>query len=385
MSGIAVLALNDLRLTLRDRPAFFWLVLLPVAMMWIFGGLGSQRPLPRVGLGLDDRDRGWVARALVEELRDGGILLSDPATRAEGQAAPPRTLVIPDGFTAAVLAGRPRTLRLEHVPGSNEEFGFAAEVQLTRAIVRTLGRLAEMGQAARTSDMGDGAAALQRFRELAQREPLVRVGASIAGAGRPVPGGLAQSVPGALTFTVLMMVSIYGAVFLTLEKRGGVLRRQAAAPLTPATLLLGKLAGRLLIAGLQIAVLLSAGRFVFGISWGASPAGLVLLASSFALAVAGLAVLLGAVLSTPAQASIVGWSVAMVQAALGGCWWPSEVMPGWLRTVSHALPTAWAMDGFHALISFGRGAEAVIVPSLVLAGFGLLFTALGARLLRFEA
>jgi hypothetical protein len=42
------------------------------------------------------------------------------------------------------------------------------------------------------------------------------------------------------------------------------------------------------------------------------------------------------------------------------------------------------MDGFHALISFGRGIEAVVLPAAVLLGFAALFAALGARLLRFD-
>ena len=101
------------------------------------------------------------------------------------------------------------------------------------------------------------------------------------------------------------------------------------------------------------------------------------------IAVAGLATLLGAVLHTPAQASSVGWIVAMVLAALGGCWWPSEVMPAWMRTAAHALPTAWAMDAFHALISFGQGLDAVLLPCTVLLGFAVVFSVLGARYLSF--
>ena len=72
----------------------------------------------------------------------------------------------------------------------------------------------------------------------------------------------------------------------------------------------------------------------------------------------------------------------MVMAALGGCWWPSEVVPRWLWRASHVFPTAWAMDAFHALISFGGGIEAVWLPALVLFGFGALFSLLGVRFLR---
>jgi ABC-type multidrug transport system permease subunit len=67
---------------------------------------------------------------------------------------------------------------------------------------------------------------------------------------------------------------------------------------------------------------------------------------------------------------------------MGGCWWPSEVMPEWLQRSAHVFPTAWAMDGFHALISFGRGFPAVALPCAVLLGFGAAFSWIGARRLR---
>ena len=105
-------------------------------------------------------------------------------------------------------------------------------------------------------------------------------------------------------------------------------------------------------------------------------------ATSFAAA--GLATLLGAVLSTPEQAQSVGWISGRMLAALGGCWWPAELMPRWLYTAAHALPSTWAMEGFHALISFGRGLDGVWLPAAVLLGFGLGATALGARFLRYE-
>jgi ABC-2 type transport system permease protein len=181
---------------------------------------------------------------------------------------------------------------------------------------------------------------------------------------------------------VLMMTLIYGGIFLVIEKQQGMLRRQMALPLSRRTLLAGKLLGRLTIAALQVVLLLTVARLVFGLSLGSSPLGLLLLTASYALAVACLSILLGAVFATTEQVSMVGWIASMVLAGLGGCWWPSEVMPEWLQMASHVLPTAWAMDGFHALISFGRGLEGVAVPSLVLLGFGAVFGLLGARFLR---
>ncbi|MCP3997066.1 MAG: ABC transporter permease, partial [bacterium] len=354
MSKIWSLAVNDLRLTFRDRPAFVWLLVMPVAMMWLFGGMGGGAGSgPSISLSVANHDDGWLGAAIVDELRDESIVLDE---RTDLEEAPVRTLVIPEGFTRGVLGGEQQVLRLEKEEGTNEDFGLAAQVHIVRGVVRSLGRLVEMGDLATQ----DPAVLRARFTELGTRDPLVKLAASDAGQGRRVPQGRAQSVPGIMTFVVMMMTLIYGGVFLTVEKQSGMLRRQAATPLSRSQLFCGKFGGRLLLAAIQLAVLVSVGRFVFGISWGRSPAGLLLLLVCYAIAVASLSTLLGSVARDPGQASSIGWILGMILAALGGCWWPSEVMPRWLWSAAHLLPTAWAMDGFHSLISFGHGLAEVV-------------------------
>ena len=385
---IFLLARNDLRLTLRDRSSLFFLLLLPVAFTWFFGAVSSRGTTdgpPRIALDVVDEDVGWLSRAFVGELQSEGVSLREIQPEDEESTANRvRTLRIPVGFTERVLDGEQQVLRLEKEPGSSEEFGLAAQVHITRAIVRTVSRLVEMEELTTGGSPVREEVALEEFRRLSDRADLVRLEVSVAGAGREVPSGFAQSVPGMLTMMVLMMTLIYGAVYLSVERRSGMLRRLAGTPITRTQIYLGKVLGRILIAGLQIAVLLLAGTFLFGISWGRSPVGLILVLVAYAGSVAGLSTLLGAVVRTPEQASGLGWLLSMVLAALGGTWWPSEVMPRWMWRAAHALPTAWAMDAFHALISFGRGLEAVLLPSGVLLLFGLVFALLGARFLRYD-
>ncbi len=377
MSKIWKLAVNDLRLTFRDRPAFIWMLVMPVAMMWLFGGMGGGGGAnPSISLSVANHDDGWLGSAVVDELRDESIVLGERTD----EATPVRTLVIPEGFTRGVLAGEQQVLRLEKEEGTSQDFGLAAQVHIVRGVVRSLGRLVEMGDL----NAQESTALRAQFAELGARDPLVKLDVSDAGQGRRVPQGRAQSVPGIMTFVVMMMTLIYGGVFLTVEKQSGMLRRQATTPLSRSELFFGKLGGRLLLAAIQLAVLVTVGGFVFGISWGRSPAGLLLLLLCYAIAVASLSTLLGSIARDPGQASSLGWILGMVLAALGGCWWPSEVMPRWLWTAAHLLPTAWAMDGFHSLISFGHGLAEVVVPSLALLGFGVFFTILGARFLQVD-
>ena len=74
---------------------------------------------------------------------------------------------------------------------------------------------------------------------------------------------------------------------------------------------------------------------------------------------------------------------SLVMAAMGGCWWPMEVMPDFMKTVGHLFPTAWAMDALHQLMSFGGGLAQIQLELLILALFALVTTGLAARFLRF--
>jgi ABC-type multidrug transport system permease subunit len=365
------LALNDLRLTWRDRASFFWMLALPVGLMaffGMFGGGGSSK----ARLTVVDEDGGWLAQAFVRQIAGAQIEVV-PAKPGEKKV---RTLVIPKGFTENVLAGKQQTLAVEKEKDADTGFSMASEAAVLHATVSTLAHLVEMKQAG-TLPQGNAA-----FAALSAREPRVKLAVRQAGHGQAVPRGRQQSVPGILTMTVLMMTVIYGGVFLTQEKSEGTLRRQLAGPVGRTHVLAGKVLGRVAIAAVQIVLLLVVGRFLFGVSFGHSPLGLALLLAGYAFCTAGLATFLGAVLKNAEQASALGWITAMVMAALGGCWWPSEVVPRWLWKASHVFPTAWAMDAFHALISFGRGLEAVWLPALVLFAFGAVFSLLGVRFLR---
>jgi ABC-type multidrug transport system permease subunit len=347
--------------------------------MWLFGNMGGGGGgAPKVALTVIDRDGGWLAQSFAGELAGPNVALKvlkgDDVDAGTAKAAT-RWIELPAGFTENALAGKQQRLKIETGDDAPSDYSRAAEVVVARAIVRTLARVAELGQS-------KGPPSVAAYEALRSRPPIVSLETANAGRGTAVPQGVAQSVPGIMTFTVLMMTLIYGAVFLTIEKREGMLKRQLTLPISRTTILYGKVLGRMLIAALQIGILVLAGRFLFHLDFGQSMPALLALLGSYAFAVAGIATFLGAILANPEQGSIVGWLASMVMAAMGGCWWPSEVMPEWLRTATHVFPTTWAMDAFHALISFGRGFEAVALPCAVLLGFGVIFSWLAARKLQ---
>jgi ABC-type multidrug transport system permease subunit len=104
----------------------------------------------------------------------------------------------------------------------------------------------------------------------------------------------------------------------------------------------------------------------------------------FALAVAPLGVAFGGWFTDPDRAASVGVLATMTMAALGGCWWPLEVVSPTLQRVALVFPTGWAMQALHGLISFGKDLRGVAPGLAALAAFAVVFSLLAARSLRVD-
>jgi ABC-type multidrug transport system permease subunit len=76
------------------------------------------------------------------------------------------------------------------------------------------------------------------------------------------------------------------------------------------------------------------------------------------------------------------WITAMLMSSIGGAWWSLEFVSGAMRTAAHFLPTAWAMDGLHAVATYGGGFRQAALPIAVLLAMAMLVLAAAARALR---
>jgi ABC-type multidrug transport system permease subunit len=191
-----------------------------------------------------------------------------------------------------------------------------------------------------------------------------------------------QQVPG-FSVTFLLLGLLLGVSLGLLDERDwGTFDRIRATPIATRNVLLGKLAARFLVGMAQMILLFAVGYFVFGVSLGPQPwalllpiAGIVFAGTAFGLIVAGIARTRDAVLPLGAIA-------IMSMAAIGGCWWPIDLEPRWMRTIALALPTTWAMESFNDLMIRLRGVDAALKPTAVLVAYGLAYLALGLWLFR---
>jgi ABC-2 type transport system permease protein len=164
----------------------------------------------------------------------------------------------------------------------------------------------------------------------------------------------------------------------------GTWDRLRATPASSLDILAGKVVPMVGVTFVQLTLLFVLGGPLFGLTVRGSWLALALLAALLALALSAFGMLVTAVARTMNQLNAVGSVGGMAMAMLGGAWVPVSTMPGWAQAVAPALPTYWAMRGFRDVILEGRGVTAVALPAAVMAGFGLLFTALAAARFRFE-
>jgi len=387
MRNIVTIALHDLRMTLTDRGAVIWILLLPIVFTTFFGlvmGAGSSPADATASLAVVDLDGSVVSAALIEDLAGEGVSVTEltPEERPTNENIV-RTLVIPEGFGEHVLAGVQQTLRLEKEPDTSAEAALVVQARIVAAITRTIGRLVVA-----SADVSDGAAIPSALFAAVDASPdLVMVETRVAGRATEIPGGFAQSIPGMAVMFVMLIALTYGAGAISAERISGNLRRLATAPVSRTEIIAGKIGGRFVISFIQITILMIVGLIAhrtLGVFIGDHPIQTWLVLLLFAAVVAPLGVAIGGWIQDPDRAASIGVILTMVMAAFGGCWWPLEVVSKPLKTVALAFPTGWAMRTLHGVISFGQTLGEMRTNLLALVAFGVVFGILASRSLRVD-
>jgi ABC-type multidrug transport system permease subunit len=375
MKHILEIGHNDLRLFLRIRAGYIWLLLVPLVFVYFFGVAFREQgdpANPRPAVLLENRDDGFLGGILVTDLDAQGMRLVAATNRDEAE----RGIRIPADFTAKVTRREPVKLEFFQIEGTGAESAFLIELRLIRALVALNSHLVELA----SRDAGPVSEPGLRAR-MEVPDP-VRLKSQFAGRA-PVPSGFRQSLPGTLVQFLMMNLLIFGGTSIAGERASGVMRRLAVQPVRRRELVLGKVYGRFLLGGVQIVFFMLLGEFVFKINLGRNLFAVLLTLGLYAWVAASLGVWIGAMVKN--EDKMVGLCVlaTMVMAALGGCWWPIEIVPLAMQAAGYFFPTGWAMAALHQLISFGGGWDTVLGPLGMLALFALIAHVGAARLFRF--
>ncbi|HVA82456.1 MAG TPA: ABC transporter permease [Candidatus Binataceae bacterium] len=198
-----------------------------------------------------------------------------------------------------------------------------------------------------------------------------------AGRGPAQANAFDQYVPGfGVTFLLIgMMMGI--SLGLIDERDWGTLARLRASGAPFAGTLLGKLLSRFVIGLMQMALLFAIGRWLFAISLGSEPLLLLIPSAAIAFAAAAFGLIIACIARTHDSVMPFGTVVSMAMSAIGGCWWPMDFEPGWMRAFAQWLPTTWTMQSFNDLMIRNLPASAIVWPTVATVGLGIAYLIVG--------
>ncbi len=116
-----------------------------------------------------------------------------------------------------------------------------------------------------------------------------------------------------------------------------------------------------------------------------SALGLVLLSVAVVTCATALGLLLASLGRTEKQIGSIGPPVLLVMGMLGGSMFPRIAMPVFMQKAGLAIPHAWALDGYYALLVRPETTVLDVLPQIgALLGFAALFAVIGLSRFRFE-
>jgi ABC-2 type transport system permease protein len=361
--------IGDLKRVARDRMALMWMLVMPLIMAYVFGSAMRGGGPQSTWIPVIDLDRHELSALFVDQLREDGyyIEMMDPGTQTVLKTKWPYGVVIPPGFGEAILKGQSVKVPLVKGNGSPEKI-MEVQSRLLHAIVKFTRGLAVADVSHRPWDDASKTA----LKEALARPQLLTMTRQSYRTLKPPPMGFNQSLPGMLVMFVIQMILTYGGVTLVNDRIGGQMRRLLAAPLHPYEAYAGKVLARVTLGCIQAFVLLAFGAIVFKLPMGDHPLFLVPVVVSLAAVAGSLSILAGLLCKVEKQVILVAIFGSMVLSALGGCWWPIEIVPETFKTIALFTPSYWAMHGLQSVLYFGRSYDVLLLDCPILLGYAAL-------------
>jgi ABC-2 type transport system permease protein len=388
MIRILDIAQKDLLQILRDRKSLMFLLIMPIAFTLFFaiafGGTGQSAADSRLPVGFLDQDQSALSGELGKVLGGSTVIRLDQ--NAQGTPADldkrvadeklAAAMIIPAGYGQSILDGTPLKLTIIADPSKPATSTVQNEILIAGQRLTSAARIAQIAaQTAQDPSAFDSALAAALA---AWQNPPIRLYQTTSAAVKVQSinaMSAAHSSPGMmLQFAIAGLIA--AAAIIVNERKSRSLQRLLTTATSRVHILVGHyLAMFVLIFG-QFVVLMLFGKIFLGVDYLRVPAATFLVAAAAAACIAAIGLLIGVFAKSEEQTVILVMIPMFVLSGLGGAWMPLEYTGAAFRTIGHASPIAWAMDGFQNIVIRGQGFSSVLIPAAVLSGYALLFFAL---------
>ncbi|MGH2502320.1 MAG: ABC transporter permease [Ktedonobacterales bacterium] len=363
MPTVLSLYVANMKEFIRDRAALFWTFAFPIVFIVLFGAIFSGSGSHTYNVGLVNQDDGPISAKLADtfqhkvssfDVKTGDF---DTEMNALKQGNVDMVIVLPAGLSQTVEAGHTAQAQMYLDPSKSP-----TDAQIEQSIV---------------SSVLDGynKAAIKAVPPLALNVNSI-TSHTLSSIDFLMPGILAMS---------LMQLGLFAtATPLVSLREEGVLRRLGATPLPRWQLISGQLLMRLTIGLVQAALIIGLSVSMFHVHIQGNYLALAGMTVLGALSFIGLGYLIAAFAKSVESASGISSAVNFPMMFLSGVFFPVAFLPAFLAPVVKALPLTYLADGFRQISVGGTPLFPLWVDVAVLAGWGLVCTALAARFFKWE-
>lgn len=184
-------------------------------------------------------------------------------------------------------------------------------------------------------------------------------------------------VPAVLGMTVMFSCMMGMGASIAGERETGELARLFMTPTSVATVIGGKIAGKLIVELLRALILLVAAILLFNITVkGGIPATFLILVIG-ALCFVGFGIMISATAKTQEDYAQMVMPFSMPMMFVSGVFYPIETMPWIFQKLAYVCPLTYLNDAMRAVMIQGHSLGDVWIDILVLLGFTLLFFIIG--------
>lgn len=401
MKKLLHIAIKDILVTVRDRPALGILLAMPMVLILILGmALGGGSPeIEQIDVAIVNQDKGDIGKEVADGFVESDELkklfethLWQDSSKARSEVEKGElagVLVIPEDFSEKVEAAKAVQLQIFTDPGQDIPAG------IFRSVVNSIAtRISAASIAAQTtaevlaeSKMVTNKQEVSRYvneavEEASKEEALTSIGTKEAESETKRTMTSIDYYSAGMTVMFLLFGAMFGAFSFIEERTEWTLPRLLTTPARKTSIVGGKMLGIFAIGIVQFIILYTFTRLL-GAYWGPSLVGVMLLAVGTVISTTGLSILFSAIAKTRRALGAIAPLVIIIMAITGGSMLPVEIFPEWLKTIHYFTVNGWAIDGFLGLME-GASAAAVLPNTAVLLGMGLLFFLVGVWRLRYE-
>ena len=394
------IAINLLKITLRDKGALVWLLVMPLIWTVLIGSMSgpksSSNTIPVGIINLDNGTYGSNFESYLAKEKDIVIVIKKDETELAQLVKDTKVsvgLIIPQDFSDSLKLNRSVEIKLLKSEKSSSYFieeliGKVAKRMSIDALSANfaLEKLNTLVQVPETSKPEIWERAYKIADAYFEPSPSIAVNYKVLAVEQKeqnVAVGMNLSSPGFAAMFVMMGVFFAGAAMVA-ERHHGTLARLLTTPTSKFSIISGEMLGFFLLGLVQFLILILFGQYVLGVNWGNSPFGVALLTVSYVLAVTGLGTLLSVFVRTSGQAGAFAVLVSMVTSMIGGSWWPIEIAPKFMQSIARFTPQYWAVNGFNKIITRGFGVSSVLSNFYVLIAIACVSLFASVVLFRFE-